>query len=124
MGLGDFSTTISYTGESVTVDRPASVSEVLQNGELLNQLDAGSPYPLQAEDFKSLGIELIGTDSLWAPRMKLLQESLSGGRSFVGALCGEQTTRIRFAVEYLVRWELGRRKRSVRRSARFQTDSG
>ena len=71
--------------DAVTVAHPATLAEVLQNGELLRKLDREdqTPYPLAAEDFKSLQVELIGNSSVWAPRMIRLQAALTGDRFVV-----------------------------------------
>ncbi|MEX0702614.1 MAG: hypothetical protein WD069_11010 [Planctomycetales bacterium] len=64
------------------VPRPATLDEVLANGELLEQLAAGDeqPYPVDAEGLRQARVELIGTPSLWAPRMERLQAALVGER--------------------------------------------
>ncbi len=73
------------SGKTPTVRQPATLSEALANSDVLKRLDvdAEHPYPLRADDLKSLRVELIGHTGFWSARMKQLQMSLSGDRSVV-----------------------------------------
>ncbi len=65
--------------DKLTVRVPATLAEVLKNDGLLRQLDASEdrPYPLRADDLKSLSVELIGNSSFWSRSLAILQPPLS-----------------------------------------------
>lgn len=73
------------TGETPTVQRPATLAEVLIDDEILRRLDISSeqPYPLCADDLRQLRVDVIGTTSFWSSSMQRLQAVLSGNWSAV-----------------------------------------
>lgn len=71
-------------GKTVLIERPATLQESLENPAVLDRLDADEfRYPLQAANLKELQVEVVGHTSLWAPRMRRLQMSLSGDQSAI-----------------------------------------
>jgi len=70
-------------GNTPTVRRPATLAEAAANDALLRKLDvsAEKPYPLKADDLKSLRAEIITSSRYWLPRIKRLENFLSGNRS-------------------------------------------
>lgn len=69
---------------TVLVERPATLAQVLEDPAILERLNAGDRrYPITADDLKEPRVEVIGQTSLWAPRMRRLQISLSGRRSAI-----------------------------------------
>jgi hypothetical protein len=72
-------------GQSVTVSKPATLSQVLADDSLLRRLDSSAeqPYPLTADLLKNAQVQVIGNTSFWSPLVGRLQEYLSGDRSVV-----------------------------------------
>ena len=70
---------------AAAVEQPATLAEAAENDDVLRQLDRSpeKPYPLKAADLASLRVEVIGNTGFWSPRMRLLQQSLSGDRSVI-----------------------------------------
>lgn len=70
-------------GTTPTVRRPATLAEAAANDSLFRKLDvsAEKPYPLKADDLKSLRAEVITSSRYWLPRIKHLENFLSGNRS-------------------------------------------
>ncbi|MCH7685297.1 MAG: hypothetical protein IH899_01215 [Planctomycetes bacterium] len=73
------------TGQTPTVQRPATLAEVLKDDRILRDLDFSSeqPYPLYADDLRQLKVEVVGTTSSWSSSMQRLQAALSGNGSAV-----------------------------------------
>ncbi|MFP6770557.1 MAG: hypothetical protein VB859_20455, partial [Planctomycetaceae bacterium] len=71
--------------EGVAIDRPATLKQVVQDSTLLSGLagDAKRPYPVTAKSLVVAKIEIVGSASFWAPRMRHLQMSLAGKESIV-----------------------------------------
>lgn len=68
---------IPAPGDSAETALPlkaATLAQARDSDEVLRSLDAPeSPYPLAAADLQDVEVRLIGTSSLWAPRMADLQ---------------------------------------------------
>jgi len=69
----------------VAIDRPATLKQVVQDSTLLSGLagDATHPYPVTANSLAAAKIEVVGSTSFWAQRMRHLQMSLAGEESIV-----------------------------------------
>ncbi|MEX2287796.1 MAG: transglutaminase-like domain-containing protein [Planctomycetaceae bacterium] len=85
MRLGTPIPSAADTGKTVTVRKPATLAEVQQNDALLRALDlpGGRTYPLRAENLAALRVEIIGSTSLWSPRLERLQSVLVGDRYLI-----------------------------------------
>jgi hypothetical protein len=62
-------------------DQPiATIQQVIADPSLLDQLspDSEHPYPVRPESMKSILVFLESTPQYWAPRMRFLQDSLTG----------------------------------------------
>jgi hypothetical protein len=73
------------TGQTPTVQRPATLAEVLKDDQVLRRLDFSNeqPYPLHADDLRQLKVEVVGTTSSWSSSMQSLQAVLSGNWSAI-----------------------------------------
>ena len=71
--------------ETLLVEKPATLSQILENGSLLEQIypDADGTEPLRPEGLREPRVELIGSSAFWSFRMRVLQMSLTGERSVV-----------------------------------------
>ena len=83
--LGTPVPSLSGNEASATVRGPATLAEAAADDAVLRQLDRSpeKPYPLKASDLQKLRVEVIGNSSFFSPRMRRLQQSLSGERSLI-----------------------------------------
>ena len=72
-------------GQTVLIDVPATLSDVLDAPDLLRALDIadGPKYPLTAQQLSSAKPMVIASNSHWAQRNKQLQYSLTGDRTLL-----------------------------------------
>lgn len=71
---------LNEEASQAAITSPATLAEALENPKVLEQF---ADPRLTADAFKSPRVELIGTAALWAPRMRVLQQSLAGDQSAV-----------------------------------------
>ncbi len=73
--------------KDVLVTKPATLTEVISNPELLSALDINKeePYPFTADILKKPDVYVIGDSSFYSDRMKALQFSLGGSHSVIMA---------------------------------------
>lgn len=66
-------------GSSPQVTRPATLADVRADGELLERLDLPeTPYPLDDADLDDVRVLVVGTSSLFAPRLAGIHAILTG----------------------------------------------
>jgi tetratricopeptide (TPR) repeat protein len=70
-------------GDAPTIRIPATLAEVVGNDALLRRLDLSveKPYPLHANDLKSLRVEIVTSGRYWLPRLQRLESFFSGDRA-------------------------------------------
>jgi hypothetical protein len=70
-------------GTSATVQKPATLAQVVADDKLLRKLDISpeKKYPLRASDLKSVQIEIITESRYSEPRIKRIESFLAGNRS-------------------------------------------
>jgi len=88
---------------SLFVSRPATLTELRAEGELLERLDLpeGAKFSLRDADFDTVQVAVIGNERFWSPRMQRMQASLAGDRAMVvfdGLEDNELTTGLRTRV--------------------------
>jgi hypothetical protein len=71
----------------VQIGTPATLAQVRERSELIDQFAAGTdqPYPLTSADVRNLQPAVIGNSSLWSDRMNRFQEALVGEMSMIVA---------------------------------------